>query len=99
MIEANAPAGIGGAQRGMAARPDSTEALSGMRFPALIIVGEEDTLTPVGEAERLREHIPGASLQVIEKAGHLSNLEQPLKFNTALTEFVDSIETPQSGRD
>jgi pimeloyl-ACP methyl ester carboxylesterase len=88
MIEANSSRGIAAAQRGMAERRDSTYILAGIDFPTLIIVGAEDTLTPVSEAESLRDGIRGARLEVIDGAGHLSNLEQPEKFNSVLIDFI-----------
>ena len=91
MIEANSPVGIAGAQRGMAERSDSTYILPGIDFPVLIIVGSEDSLTPVTEAESLRNGIRGARIRIIEGAGHLSNMETPDEFNTALTDFVQSL--------
>lgn len=91
MIEANSPRGIAGAQHGMSERRDSTHILPGMDFPVLVIVGSEDTLTPVAEAESLRNGIRGARLRVIERAGHLSNMERPEEFNTALIEFIEEI--------
>jgi pimeloyl-ACP methyl ester carboxylesterase len=91
MIESNTPQGIAGAQRGMAERRDSTYILGGIDFPVLIVVGSEDTLTPVAEAESLRNGIPGARLRVIEGAGHLSNMEQPDQFNTTLIEFIETL--------
>ena len=95
MIESNTPQGIAGAQRGMAERRDSTYILAGIDFPVLIVVGSEDTLTPVAEAESLRNGIPGARLCVIESAGHLSNLERPEAFNTALAQFVEPLKAGQ----
>jgi 3-oxoadipate enol-lactonase len=91
MIESNTPQGIAGAQRGMAERRDSTYILAGIDFPVLIVVGSEDTLTPVAEAESLRNGIPRSRLCVIEGAGHLSNMEQPDEFNTTLTEFIEPL--------
>jgi 3-oxoadipate enol-lactonase len=91
MIEGNSPEGIAAAQRGMAARRDSTYILAAIDFPTLIVVGAEDGLTPVAEAEALRDGIRGARLQIIEGAGHLSNLERPHEFNAALIEFIDSL--------
>lgn len=88
MIEANSPVGIAGAQRGMAERRDSTSLLSAMNFPVLVVVGSEDTVTPVSEAETLRNAIGGARLRIIDGAGHLSNIERPEEFNTALIEFI-----------
>jgi 3-oxoadipate enol-lactonase len=91
MIESNSPQGIAGAQRAMASRRDSTYILAGVDFPVLIVVGSEDTLTPVAEAESLRNGIAGARLCVIESAGHLSNLERPEAFNAALARFVEPL--------
>ncbi|HKP10529.1 MAG TPA: alpha/beta fold hydrolase [Blastocatellia bacterium] len=88
MVEGNSPQAISAAQRGMAMRRDSTYILAAMDFPTLIIVGAEDRLTPVAEAESLRDGIRGARLRVIEGAGHLSNIERPDEFNAALTEFL-----------
>ena len=88
MIEANSPAGIAAAQRAMAGRMDSTYILSGVDRPVLIVVGAEDSLTPVAEAEALRNGIPHSRMLVIPDAGHLSNLEQPAEFSRGLAEFI-----------
>ena len=89
MIEANSARGIAGAQRGMAKRRDSTYILPGLDSPVLVIVGSEDTLTPVAEEESLLNGIRGARLCVIAGAGHLSNMEQPEEFNSALLDFIE----------
>ena len=91
MVEGNSPQAIAAAQRGMAARRDSTYILAAIDFPTLIIVGAEDRLTPPAEAESLRDGIRVARLQVIEGAGHLSNIERPAEFNAALTAFIGSL--------
>ena len=87
----NPPAGIAAAQRGMAARPDSTDLLATIAVPTLVIVGAEDTLTPPTEAEAIHKGIPQSQLVVIERAGHLSNLEQPDAFNDALRNFLATL--------
>ena len=91
MIKSNSAHGIAAAQRGMAARQDSTYILVAMDFPTLILVGAEDTLTRVAESESLRDSIHQAELHIIEGAGHLSNLEQPHEFNAALIKFIQSL--------
>lgn len=91
MIKGNSPKGIAAAQRAMAVRRDSIYMLPAIDFPTLILVGAEDGLTPVAEAESLRDGIRGARLQVIEGAGHLSNIERPHEFNAALIEFIESL--------
>ncbi len=57
-------------------------------MPTLVIVGRDDALTPPATAEKLTAGIPGARMVIIEKAGHLSNLEQPEGFNRAVREFL-----------
>ena len=91
MIEANSPIGIAAAQRGMSERRDSTDLLQNIDIPVLVVVGTEDKLTPVAEAESMHNGIPGAQLRIIDAAGHLSNLENPEKFNREITEFLTTL--------
>ncbi len=83
--------GIVGALEAMIARPDSTPTLSTITVPTLIVVGEEDTVTPVAEARALHDNIAGSRLEVLQQAGHLSSLERPAAFNTVVTEFLASL--------
>jgi pimeloyl-ACP methyl ester carboxylesterase len=80
--------GIGHAVVRMLNRPDSSAALGEFRGPVLIVVGEEDELTPVSESEAMHALSPGSRLVVIPGAGHLSNLEAPQAFNVALSDFL-----------
>jgi pimeloyl-ACP methyl ester carboxylesterase len=73
-------------------RPNSTPSLSKIAVPTLVIVGEKDLLTPPALSEALARAIPHATLSVIPGAGHLSNLEQPAAFNSALIDFVSKCE-------
>ncbi|MGH7966114.1 MAG: alpha/beta fold hydrolase, partial [Candidatus Binatia bacterium] len=60
-----------------------------IQAPTLVIVGEEDTVTPPSASQFLEKNIPGASLVTIPVAGHLTNLEKPEEFNTALGSFLN----------
>lgn len=91
MIFAGSPAGIAGALRAMAARPDSQPTLETINVPVLVIVGSEDSLTPPADAEAMAEAIAGAELEVIEGAAHLANLERRRAFNAALLRFLDEL--------
>ncbi len=91
MIEAATSQGIAAASRGMALRADSTELLAGITCPTLVLVGEQDALTPPSVAQEYAAQIPGAQLVVITNAGHLSNLEQPEAFLQAVRGFLGSI--------
>ncbi len=70
-------------------RPDSTPLLPSIHCPVLVVVGEEDTVTPRPAAEALHRAIAGSELVEIPAAGHLSNLEQPVAFNAALAPFLE----------
>lgn len=82
------PAGVAAAQRGMAMRPDRTSVIPRIAAPTLVIVGEEDELTPPAESRIMASAIPGAELAVVPGAGHLSNLEQPEAFNRVVSGFL-----------
>jgi 3-oxoadipate enol-lactonase len=88
MIAAADPEGVARALEAMRGRPDSTPALSDIDVPVLVIVGEEDTLTPVDEARKIADGVEQGQLVVIQGAGHLSNLEAPGEFNQALLSFM-----------
>ncbi len=80
---------IAGAIHAMMTRPDSTPLLSTIHVPTLILVGDEDTVTPRAAADEMHRGIAGSQLVTIPAAGHLSNLEQPQAFNAALADFLD----------
>ena len=69
-------------------RPDSTGLLPTIHVPTLILVGVEDTVTPVANALDMQRGIAGAELVQLPGAGHLSNLEQPDAFDAALARFL-----------
>jgi 3-oxoadipate enol-lactonase len=73
--------------RAMADRPDSVPMLESISVPTLVIVGEEDTLTPLSDAQQIAQ-IPKSQLRIIPKAGHMSNLENPEAFNQTLLDFL-----------
>jgi 3-oxoadipate enol-lactonase len=56
--------------------------------PTLVLVGDEDQVTPVSLSEELNGLIPGSEFQVIGKAGHLANAEQPQAFNATIESFL-----------
>jgi pimeloyl-ACP methyl ester carboxylesterase len=91
MIETTSAAGIAGALAGMAERPDSTPVLSTIRVPTLVIVGEEDAITPPSDAEAMAAGIAGARLERIEGAAHISNLECHARFTSVLKDFLDHV--------
>ncbi len=91
LINAATPQGIAAASRGMALRADSTGVLATITCPTLVIVGEQDELTPPSVAWDYAAQIPGAQFASIALAGHLSNLEQPEAFLQAVSGFLQTI--------
>jgi pimeloyl-ACP methyl ester carboxylesterase len=91
LVRGGTPAGVAAAQRGMAARPDSTPTLGAIHCPVRVIHGELDRLIPLSEAERMAGAIPGAVLDRIPGAGHLPNLEAPEAFLRALEGLLDGL--------
>lgn len=89
MMEAATPTGIAGALRGMALRPDSTDLLAQIHCPTLVLVGEEDSITPSADATFMTEHIANARMVTIPHAAHLANMENPEAFNRALVSFLE----------
>lgn len=87
-ILVTSPAGIANALAGLATRADSTPTLREIRVPTLIVCGAEDTITPPAEAEVLHKAIVGSRLEVIPRAGHLANLENPTDVNEVLRGFL-----------
>ena len=89
LVLANSTEAIAGAIRALMTRPDSTPLLPTIHVPALILVGDEDVVTPTPAAEELHRGVAGSQLTIVPAAGHLSNLEQPGAVNAALAHFLD----------
>lgn len=80
--------GIVDALAGLAARADSTPTLREIRVPTLIVCGAEDVITPPAESEAMQRAIAGSRLEIIPKAGHLANLEDPVACNAVLAKYL-----------
>jgi 3-oxoadipate enol-lactonase len=91
LITRNSAAAIKAAIAAMIARPDSTPLLASIAVPALVVVGEEDVLTPPPNAETLAHGIRGSRLVGIAKAGHLASFERPEVFTAELAQFLTGV--------
>jgi pimeloyl-ACP methyl ester carboxylesterase len=94
LIAANSSGAIRAALAAVMARPDSTPLLGSITAPTLVIVGEEDVLTPPASAEKLHTGIRASTLARIPRAGHLSSLERPDAFNAELSGFLNLLRSP-----
>jgi pimeloyl-ACP methyl ester carboxylesterase len=69
-------------------RSDSRPDLAAIGCPTLVLVGEQDGLTPPERAAEIANGIPGSRLVTIPDCGHMSSAEQPQKVTAALLEFL-----------
>ena len=93
MERATVPA-IVGAISAMRDRPDSSATLASVTVPTMVIVGDEDVLTPLVEAQAIAASLgtrAAAKLEVIEGAGHLSCVERPAAVTHALADFLATL--------
>ncbi|MGL5138196.1 MAG: alpha/beta fold hydrolase [Beijerinckiaceae bacterium] len=75
-------------QRALLGRPNYADELAAITVPALVIVGEQDLITPPADALTMAKDIPGAHLLVLPGCGHLSTLEKPAETSEALRELL-----------
>jgi pimeloyl-ACP methyl ester carboxylesterase len=87
-VQAAPPPAVAWAQRAMAARPDSFDTLRGIEVPTLVVVGDEDGVSPPSDAQAMADAVPGSRVEVIPGAGHLSAVETPEAFNRAVRAFL-----------
>lgn len=91
MISRQSTAGVVGALGALRDRPDSRETLPTITVPTLVLVGEDDVLTPPSEARAIVESLPenaSAQLEIIAEAGHLSCVERPAAVTHAMADFL-----------
>jgi len=62
--------------------------LKDIRTPVLILSGEEDEMIKPEETQAMKDKLPSSRLEVIPRAGHLVNLEQPEAFDKAIVNFL-----------
>lgn len=90
-IAANDPRALIRFGRAIFERDDVLEQLRTIAVPTLVLVGERDRSLPVGRARALAAAIPGAQLEIIPDAGHLSTIEQPERVNELLLSFLTDV--------
>lgn len=91
LVEGNTPEGLRRGILRLRDRPDSSAVLGAAEVPVLVLIGDEDTVVPVAEAEQLAASVRRGTFGVIPGAGHLSNLENPDAFGTAVAQWLASL--------
>lgn len=91
LIESQTADAIADGLQAMMSRPDSARDLTQVHVPTLIVVGSDDGITTVADAESMHRAIPDSRIVVIPDVGHMSNMEAPQEFNEALVEFLEGL--------
>ncbi|MEN9509648.1 MAG: hypothetical protein RLZZ621_2211 [Gemmatimonadota bacterium] len=94
MMARQSVAGVIGALQALRDRPDSRPSLATITVPTLVLVGDEDVLTPIKEARAIAEALPPAArvrLEIIAGAGHVPCLERPAATTHALSDFLATL--------
>jgi pimeloyl-ACP methyl ester carboxylesterase len=79
-------------QTAMLARPDSHADVEQLKVPTLLVCGREDPVTPVRDHEAIAARIHGARLEIIERCGHLSTIEQSETVSRLLLSWLHETE-------
>lgn len=69
-------------------RPDASAVLSKIDCPTLLLCGREDNWSPLARHVQMQERIRGAALEVIERSGHMTTVEQPETVSLALAKWL-----------
>ncbi|NNU25997.1 alpha/beta fold hydrolase [Isoptericola sp. JC619] len=90
-IRSQSPSAVAWAQRAMAARPDRTDVLHRFPGPVAVVVGAEDSITPIDEAKHMVDAASDATLHVVANAAHLSTIEEPAAVAHALAALQERV--------
>lgn len=82
--------GIALALKALRDRPDARPGLAHIAIPTLVVVGDQDSITPPEKARELAAGIPNSRLMTIPDSGHLSNLESPDVFTAGVRAFLET---------
>lgn len=63
--------------RAIMGRENSVPLLGGIQCPTMVIVGDEDNLTPLDHATEMADLIPNSVLKIVTDCGHMSSMERP----------------------
>jgi YbgC/YbaW family acyl-CoA thioester hydrolase len=95
MMAATPVAGILGAIGAMRDRPDSFPLLPTLTgLPAMVMVGDDDEITPVDRAQAMVDALPQGSLSIVAGSGHIPPMERPEVTTTLLSRFLSALPRP-----
>jgi len=86
------PAGVVGALKGMAKRPEMGEWISTLSVPVMVIAGGQDGLVPLDRAREMAQRFPHGHLTICLQSGHMPMMEAPQEVAAALEQLVNDVE-------
>jgi pimeloyl-ACP methyl ester carboxylesterase len=89
MIERNSTARFAAQIEALLHRPDATPVLARIDCPSLLLCGREDLWSPLARHVDMRDAIRGARLEIVERSGHMTTMEQPESTSRALRAWLD----------
>jgi len=69
-------------------RRDATDVVASFQGPLTVVVGDQDEVLPVEEAQQIAASAPNGRIEVVQEAGHLVNLDAPERFDQILLELL-----------
>ena len=75
----------------MREREDHIGNLAAIAVPSLILVGQEDAITPPAMSEAMSKSLRNSTLKIITGAGHMSPMEKPDEVSVAIREFAEKL--------
>ncbi len=85
--------GSAACSRALGDRADSWPTLPTISVPTLVMVGDQDAITPPDLARLMHSKIPGADFAMIRDAGHMPPIEQPRATSEAINAFLTRLHT------
>lgn len=89
MFERKTPDIFEAQMNALLARPDCLDILTGIRCPALVLTGSDDTWSHPRQHEEIAAAIPGSTLAVVPECGHMSTMECPGDITSALKKWIE----------
>ena len=96
VVNANSDRVIKAGLLALADRSETCSILENITIPTLIICGRQDEITPLTQSEAMHKSIKNSELRIIDNAGHVSNLESPVEFNSYINEFLTTLSDTQT---
>ena len=70
---------------------DLRDQIHQVQAPTIVLVGDEDKMTPLGLSEELADGIPSAELNQVQGSGHMLPLEKPAETAQLVRNFLEGV--------